>query len=303
MNPRNLGTKLREESLAHAGSVPLAALIEWFVPVKELRAAAQSHGLSPKGFRADRAPAKALIPLLIDPETPEVLEEVCDLLAGHMTPGSGDPAPAAAEPVADLQPMLKLREGELKEARQRLEKCRSASDALRRRSDTLAQARERDQENIARLQAELDTLRREVVRLREARPGADRDLSTRVQALERELDEQSQIEQQHRIKAAEQAALLRARDERIVELLELVPKGRRQKPRGDPPAPPAGLIVPHFTTSFLKSLASKDRRAVEHAYRAVFLYCTEGPRYPGLQVKSLEPSNVWSLRASRRLRG
>ena len=87
-----------------------------------------------------------------------------------------------------------------------------------------------------------------------------------------------------------------------MELEELVPPGKRKKKRMPPPPPPERFAVPHFTPTFLKSLDGKDRRSIEQAYHAVFMFCTEGSRYPGLQVKSLEAIDLWSLRASRRLR-
>ena len=302
MNRRKLGPKLREEWLANGGRVSIAALLDVLVPVPKLRELAQKHGLSPKGFRIDTAPAKVLVPLLAEHEVAEVREDVCDLLGAAMVPevepDGGEPAPASP----DLRPLFKLRESELREARGQLDKCRAVNERLRRRGDKQARTLQREKERVVTLRAQLAAVQKSVEQQAERPPAVDRDLWTRTQALERELDEQSQIEQQHRMKAAEQAALLRERDERIAELEELVPKGRQKKRKAQPPAPPPGFIVPHFTASFLKSLQNKDRRSIEHAYQAVFLYCAEGPRYPGLQVKSLEPSNVWSLRASRRLR-
>ena len=34
----------------------------------------------------------------------------------------------------------------------------------------------------------------------------------------------------------------------------------------------------------------------------MFLFCDEGPAYPGLEVKQIEGQDLWSLRASLKLR-
>jgi hypothetical protein len=60
--------------------------------------------------------------------------------------------------------------------------------------------------------------------------------------------------------------------------------------------------MPYFAPSFYKSLAGKDRRAIERAVHAVLLFCTEGYGYPGLEVKQMGGQDTWSLRASRGLR-
>jgi len=328
MNRRKLESTLREEALGGGGKVSLAALLEVLVPVKKLRRLARTHGLSPKGgFRLEKAKAEVLVPLLTDPEAPKVLEETCALLAEHMTRGIGRAqekgavaavaagtvegrTEAGAEPGAadasgtpsDLMPLLELKDQELAKARAELEKSRKTAERHREKVAEMSRRREQDKKRLAQADKTAAGLRDTVSDLQSRRPAVPRDQASRIQALEKELDEQNQIELQQRIKLAEQAAMIRDREERIAELEELVPRGRRRKRHKEPPPPPERFVVPHFTPSFLKSLANKDRRSVEHAYRAVFLYCTEGSRYPGLQVKALDPNKVWSLRASRRLR-
>ena len=53
---------------------------------------------------------------------------------------------------------------------------------------------------------------------------------------------------------------------------------------------------------FYKSLEGKERRSIERGVQAVLLFCTEGPSYPGLEVKQIEGQEIWSLRASLKLR-
>ena len=96
---------------------------------------------------------------------------------------------------------------------------------------------------------------------------------------------------------------MRELEARVEELEPLVPKGRRKKKRRPPPPQPDAFRLPHFTAAFYKTLEGKDRRSVEKAVQAVLLFCTEGPSYPGLEVKQLEGGTpLWSLRASLKLR-
>ena len=98
----------------------------------------------------------------------------------------------------------------------------------------------------------------------------------------------------------------RIRDlERQVEGLEaLIPASRRrkQKPMDELPATERRFIVPWFQPGFYRSLEGKDRKAVERAFQAVFLFCTEGHGYPGLETKALGGTRLWSVRASLKLR-
>ena len=298
-----LAALLKEQALEGGGRVALAALVEKLLPLPAQRGFAREHGLSPKGFRPDKAPAKVLAPLLAATENAELLGEVCAALAERMTAAPAEDAPPAP-PARDLEPVLRLKEQELATARAELERARAAAQELRARNNELTSRATQDSVHTLALQKALDALRARIEALEAVRPNGstDRDREVEIQRLSRDLEELVEIEHEHRIKAAELAAELRERDDRIAELEELVPKGRRKKSLKAPPPPPERFRVPHFTSTFLKSLANRDRRAVEHAYRAVFLYCSEGPEYPGLQVKALDPIGVWSLRASLRLR-
>ncbi len=60
--------------------------------------------------------------------------------------------------------------------------------------------------------------------------------------------------------------------------------------------------MPYFSAGFYRSLVDKERRAIERAMLAVFTLCTEGPTYPGLEVKQLEGLDLWSMRAALKLR-
>jgi hypothetical protein len=304
-----LAARLREESLGGGGKVSLSMLIESLIPVKNLRDLAREHGVSPKGgYRMERAPAKVLAPALCELFESEALQDVCELLADHMTSSLVKKKNAEAEADAEksrapahLEPVLKLKEQELEQAKAEVEKAREVAQGLRDRVDESNRRVHQHDERLTLLVKEIEACREEIERLGNAQPVVARDQSIKILSLEKELEEQNQIELQQRIKLAEQAAEIRERDERIAELEELVPSGRKRKKK-KLPKPPENFAIPHFTPAFLKSLIGKDRRAVEHAYRAVFLFCTEGSRHPGLQVKSLDPSSVWSLRASRKLR-
>ncbi len=310
MNREKLASKLHEEALGGGGKVSLATMAEALIPVKNLRDVAREHGVSPKGgYRLERAPAKILAPLLCEPHLSDVLDDVCELLAEHMTLNIAEKKnakkkadAAKTRAPAYLESVLKLTTQELELAKGEVTKAREVAQGLRDRADELNRRVQMDGERITQLNKEIEACREEMERLGNAQPVVARDQSNKILSLEKDLDEQNQIEWQQRIKLAEQAAAIREREERILELEELIPPGRKRKKKKEPPKPPENFVVPHFTPAYLKSLAGKDRRAIEHAYRAVFLFCTEGSRYPGLQVKALDPSNVWSLRASRKLR-
>lgn len=102
---------------------------------------------------------------------------------------------------------------------------------------------------------------------------------------------------------ADQAARIRDLTTRNAELEELVPKGRRRKaPKLEEPALGSVFRLPILTPSFYKSLEGRDRRSSERVIQAVLLFSTEGPAYPGLEVKQIEGQDLWSLRASIKLR-
>lgn len=123
VNRDKLAAKLREESLGGGGKVSLAMLIQSLIPVGNLRDLAREHGLSPKGgYRLERAPAKVLASALCDALAPEALEDVCELLAEHMTSSlaanKAAKKKAAAEKSrapAHLEPVLKLKAQELEQ--------------------------------------------------------------------------------------------------------------------------------------------------------------------------------------------
>jgi hypothetical protein len=297
--------QLVEDALESGGLVGLDALAERFVPVADLRALAKQHGLSPKGFRVEKAPADVLAALLAGAGEAEVLEQ----LVRAVLAGTGAAEPAPAEPAADggaqaqaQAQMLRLKEQENAQLRDQLERAHQG----------LARHRELESELGRRNEladAEVTRLRNEAQALRAARP-AGRDgtaevaaLASRVHDLERERDQLAQGEEQQRRLLAEQRARVRALEEHVAELEALVPKGRRRKePPPEQPKLKDAFRLPHFLPSFYRSLEDKDRRQIGKAMQAALLFCTEGPSYPGLEVKQLEGVDLWSLRASLKLR-
>ena len=125
MSRDKLASKLREEALGGAGKVSLVVMVERLIPVENLRDLAREHGVSPKGgYRLERAPAKALASVLCEPKTPKVLEEVCELLAEHMTSNLAEKKRGKKESDAGktrapthLEPVLKLKGQELEQAK------------------------------------------------------------------------------------------------------------------------------------------------------------------------------------------
>ena len=303
MKAEELARLIAQQALASDGKIALSALIESMVPVTELRELATRFGLSPKGFRIDKAPAKAIALVLIDPRNTEVLEAACSALATKLSSATV-PAPVT-EPVAaaDLRPMLELREHELAELRVRLEAAHQALARRRAKEDEALQNQLHEQEAAIRMRVELESLRRRVLTATSA-PGDDATTAQRLRELERLLQDADIVEAALRHRLAEQQSRLQSQDAEILDLLALLPKGRRRKAPPPEPEPTMGrVLLPYFTPAFYRSLVDKDRRAIERTMLAVFTLCTEGPAYPGLEVKQLEGGvGLWSMRAALKLR-
>ena len=294
--------RLVEHVLKSGAELPLAMLLEQLVAVKQLRALARKFDLSPKGFRVDKAPARVLAGQLAELRDGERLDEVLGLLKPVAPSRSGSEADVAR--AGELEAMLVLRDSELRAAREEVERAR----------ENLSRARDREsglQRRVELLEQESAMLRREAVEAGKPRaaPVADRsqvvrELERRVRQLEDEREGFVAADEALRRQLAHNRSQLRELEATNAELEELIPKSRRRKKKPLPPLPEAErrVVVPYFEPSFYKSLDGKDRKAVERAVQAVFLFCTEGHSYPGLEVKSIGGQDVWSLRASLGLR-
>ncbi len=293
--------KLGERVLAKGGDLSLSLLLEFAVPVARLRELARKFGLTPKGgFRLERAPARVLAPLLADLREPSQLDEVLTLLLAKAT---AEPPERDAQPSADMQALLALRDTEVIRLRDEAERAREAA----------ARARERAAEFQRRLeQTELDgaVLRRELGNKPRVDDGPDlpdrgeKDLLRRIHELEGERAGFLATDEALRRQLAHNQSRLRELEVTVIELEALLPKGkRRKKPTLPEPAADARRFhLPRFLPSFYKSLEGKERRAIERAFQAILLFCTEGHSYPGLEVKQLGGQDMWSLRASLGLR-
>jgi len=295
--------KLAERVLAKGADLPLALMLEHVVPVSRLRALARKFGLTPKGgFRIEKAPANVLAALLAEQREPERLDEVLSLLlpaTADKTPPS-EPAPEA--PSADAAAVLALRDAELARLRDELERAReSANRALKRETDLAKRLDTAERDSVV-LRQQIDRTQRRTER-EPSKPG-DLDLRRRLRDLEDEREGFLQADEALRRQLAHNQTRLRELEETVEELRELVPKNRRKKPVAeDPPArDPRQFRMPWFTPSFYKSLEGKERRAIERAFQAILLFCTEGHAYPGLEVKQMGGQDTWSLRASLGLR-
>lgn len=301
--------RLVEEALEHGGRVKLDALAEAVVPVAVLRELTRRHALSPKGgFRIEKAPAKVLAPLLASCERADVLADLCEAILAAAGAQAAAPARAddrAADRAAEAAQTQILR---LKEQATAL-----ARDELERAQKNLARHREIESDLTRRLElaeTEVTRLRNEAQALKTRMAGRDGvatpppSQAHRIHELERELEQLGQFEEQQRRLAAEQQARMRVLEEQVVELEALVPKGRRRKePPPQQPKLKDEFRLPHFLPAFYRSLEDKDRKQIAKAMQAALLFCTEGPSYPGLEVKQLEGGfDLWSLRASLKLR-
>lgn len=292
--------KLVEHVLGKGTDLPLALLLELLVPVKELRRLARDLGLSPKGFRVERAPAKVLATQLAELRDGEQVEKVVGLL---LPPAEASPAKDDddAESKADLEALLQLRDGELLRLKAEIDDARTAAARAR---DRLAEAQRR----IEILEEDAALLRGQAAKpqpkanAKADRTAAERDLEKRVRELESLHEGFAERDEALRRQLAVTVSELRKLQVENAELTELVPKGKRKKTPPPPPLEERRVLVPRFLPSFYKSLVGKDRRSVERAFAAIFQFCTEGHSYPGLEVKQLGGQDTWSLRASLGLR-
>lgn len=290
---------LLREALEHDGRIALAKLAQELVPLEELRALARQHALSPKGYRAERAPAPRLVPLLADPRRPDVVEALVTLIVER------HPPPVAAgdgKRTEELEALLRLRESELTAVRAELSRCRSQAARHREREAEQRARVEAAEERTAAARAEVEAVRRLGGSRNESVSGRD-EQARRIRELEREVETFTIAEEQLRRMVALRQARLRELEEQVADLQQRVPKGRKpHKEKLEAPRLADHFRVPHFTPSFYKSLENKERRHVEQAVQAALLFCTEGPSYPGLEVKQIEGQELWSLRASLKLR-
>jgi hypothetical protein len=167
VNREKLASKLHEEALGGGGKVSLATMAEALIPVKNLRDVAREHGVSPKGgYRLERAPAKILAPLLCELHLPDVLDDVCELLAEHMTSNIAEKKnakkkadAAKTRAPAYLEPVLKLTAQELEQAKGEVSKAREVAQGLRDRVDELNRRVQMDGERITQLNKEIEACR------------------------------------------------------------------------------------------------------------------------------------------------
>lgn len=288
--------------LEQEGKLPLERLVQELLPVGTLRDLARKHGLSPKGYRIEKAPASRLAKLLIDVRNPKMVTEVLELILAQREAGA---APAADDSgrVEELEALLRLREGELRAARQDIDKLRSQAAQQRVRESELATKCAQAEARAIAARAEADQLKRQQSAPVPGASGLDRDELRRLHELEREVEELALAEEGHRRHAAERQARIRELEGQVADLESRVPKGRKPpKEKVEAPLLADTFRLPRFTPAFYKSLEGKERRHVEQAFQAALLFCTEGPSYPGLEVKQIEGQELWSLRASLKLR-
>jgi hypothetical protein len=294
--------KLVEHSLAEGGQMPLAMLLEQLAQVGAMRDLVRKFGLTPKGgFRIEKAPAKVLAPLLAEIKDGEHLAEVFELLVPPRPvakPGKDD---AAA--LAEAKAALAVRETAQKGAEAELAKARDGAARALERAEELQKRLDAAGREATSLRRELDEARRAPKAVEPSAPPNVKALQRQVRDLESECEGFREADAALRRQLAHYQSKIRGLEEANAELEALLPKGKRKK-HAPPPEPESErrFLLPRYTPSFYKSLDGKDRKAVERAFGAVHLFCTEGHSYPGLEVKQMGGQDTWSLRASLGLR-
>ncbi len=295
--------KLSEHALREKGSLQLALLLEHLVPVARLRELARDFGLSPKGFRIDRAPARALAPLLAGRKDAEELDRTLGLLferpVAAAAPKKDDEAASAAAAASQFK------DQELGRLRADLERAREAALRAQERESSYRQLAQREADEAARLRAALGRAASQPQKDKGrsgASAAAERESARRLHEAELELEARAAADEALRRQLAQERSRVRQLEDELAELAALVPKGRKRKPPPPPPEPERRFLLPYLLPSFYKSLVGKDRRSVDRAFQAILLFCTEGHAYPGLEVKQLGGLDTWSLRASLGLR-
>ncbi|MHC5065936.1 MAG: hypothetical protein ACYTG5_18400 [Planctomycetota bacterium] len=289
--------RMVSDSLA-GGRIRLSTLLVSMVKLDQLRSLAKSNGISPKGYRVEKASADMLSDLLAESEDPEVLREACALVLAE---SSTSKRTAAPEPRTEVD-VRRHREREVKDLRAELQRYREQLARAREREADWNRRLSLEEEKVAKLRSQIAGLSQEQRSEREVSIAPDQ--SRRIRDLELDLEALGEAEAALRRLLALRAARIRELEGSIAELEPLVPKGRRRKAKPAAPAPVLSehFRLPRFPASFYKSLEGKDRRSLEKAMHAVLIFCVEGPTYPGLEVKQLEGMDIWSLRASLKLR-
>lgn len=289
--------RMVEQALENRGLVSLEFLLAEFVTVDRLRALARERGLSPKGFRIDAAPARAVAQALVRDLDPELLALAASDLVARLKPG------ALAAPV---EPSAPRPQAPTPAAAAEIERVRSQLAATVAVQQRFA-ARVAEFESRSAQQAQQIASLRGDLALARAQPTAsgrlDRDVVRKLHEAEAELEVLARGEEDYRRRLAEQLTTIRTLEQRVEELEALVPKNRRRRPSpAPPPAPVERFRVPHFTPEFYRSLGGREQRSVDAAFEAVWRFATAGYSYPGLEVKQLEGIDLWSMRAGIKVR-
>lgn len=300
--------KLREHVLKDDGSLPLGSLLQFLVPVADLRDLAQKFGVSPKGgFRIERAPARVLAPLLADLRDKQQLDEVLTLLVAKSSapkPPDVESDRTQADAFDEAKSLLALRDAEVVRLRDEIERAREGQARAREREVELGHRLSATQEELGRAKRQASDARSSSQAQVPSVGRGDKVLQHRVHELQSERDGLLAADKVMRRQLARDHSRTRELEDEVAELESLIPASRRRKKKPMLPEPEQEhrFMIPYFLPSFYKSIEGKQRRSVERAMQAISLFCTEGHGYPGLEVKSLGGQDTWSLRASLGLR-
>ncbi|TCT11774.1 hypothetical protein EDC22_10386 [Tepidamorphus gemmatus] len=167
------------------------ALAERLAAVEQRVAALQASG----------APGSAAVTSAVDRTNPDM--DSAETSAAETPAATADPTPAAANVHADVVDRLAARMAALE---QRLAEVAGALDTVRSEAGETAAAR------VAELESEITALKGDVETLRGALASADRQIETKIAAVERTIDQRTAAESRAAAAALALAALQRAVD-------------------------------------------------------------------------------------------
>jgi len=308
--------KWMERILEGKGSLSLASLLRDFVRLSELRKLAKELGKKPKGFRVEKANAKQLSELLskdLESDRP-LLEAVCRLLeeaTEARAASSQDPAPVGNS--AALEKECKALRVKLETAERAKKTAEQSASKARRSLQQALRSRDQSKKKLTELRASKQALKRQLKAAtgrvhdleKDLSNSSDDDLLREQSELRDRIKDLEAQDGKQRLEIAELLTELRDSEDERGRLLEVLPRGERERLKKKLSADEkekqelqSSSLMPCFRDEFRKTLDLLDREARRRVHVAIAHAVLYGPGLPGLHMKTLKgQSGLCSLRA------